>query len=106
MSPQGQPPEEPRVAKSATERVWDLVGCNTVVALGSNLPQELFRFAAFATSMLVFALQEEETLSWDEFKLCYDSVLRGRFGSPVAGQLLSSPRRRMPDPLRGILSKM
>jgi hypothetical protein len=28
----------------------------------------------FATSMLMFGLQEEQTLTWDEFKLCYDSV--------------------------------
>jgi hypothetical protein len=26
------------------------------------------------TSMFVFGLQEEETVTWDEFKLCYDSV--------------------------------
>jgi hypothetical protein len=28
----------------------------------------------FATSLLVFALQEEGTLTWDEFKLFYDSM--------------------------------
>jgi hypothetical protein len=40
-----------------------------VVTLGSNLSQELFHFATFATSMLVFGLQEEEMLTWDEFNL-------------------------------------
>jgi hypothetical protein len=44
------------------------------VALGPNPSQELFRFVAFATSMLVLGLQEEERLSRDEFKLCYDSL--------------------------------
>jgi hypothetical protein len=34
--PQGQLPEESRAAKSAADRVWDLVGCNMAVALGSN----------------------------------------------------------------------
>jgi hypothetical protein len=40
-----------------------------VVTLGSNLSQELFHFTTFATSMLVFGLQEEEMLTWDEFNL-------------------------------------
>jgi hypothetical protein len=44
------------------------------VALGPNPSQELFPFTVFTTSMLVFVLQEKETLSWDEFKLCYDSM--------------------------------
>jgi hypothetical protein len=59
VSPQSQPPEEPRAAKSAADRVWDLFDQNMAVALGSNPSQELFRFAAFATSMLVFGLQKE-----------------------------------------------
>jgi hypothetical protein len=42
-----------------------------VVFLGHNLSQELFCFAAYPTSMLVFGLQEEKTLSWDKFKLYY-----------------------------------
>jgi hypothetical protein len=84
--PQDQPHEEPQVVKSATDRVWDLVGRNMAVALGPNPSQELFRFAAFATSMLVFGLQEEETLTWDEFKLCYDSVYpEGQARLPCGG---------------------
>jgi hypothetical protein len=38
--------------KSTTDRVWDLVGGYMAVALRSNPSQKLFRFAAFATSML------------------------------------------------------
>jgi hypothetical protein len=67
--PQDQPPEELQVVKPAADRVWDLVCGNMVVTLGSNLSQELFHFATFATSMLVFGLQEEEMLTWDEFNL-------------------------------------
>jgi hypothetical protein len=43
--------------------------------------------------MLVFGLQEAETLSWDEFKLCYDSVYpEGQTWLPCGGQPLPSPR--------------
>lgn len=59
--------------KSTSDQVWDLVGRNMAVALGPNPSQELFRFTAFATPILVFGLQEER-LTWDEFKLCYDFV--------------------------------
>jgi hypothetical protein len=52
--------------KSATDRVWDLVGHIMAVTLEPNPSQELFRLAAFATSMLIFGLQE--------VKLNYDSV--------------------------------
>jgi hypothetical protein len=56
------------------------------VALRSNPSQKLFRFAAFATSMLVFGLQEEEMLTWDEFKICYDSVYpEGQMWLPCGG---------------------
>jgi hypothetical protein len=72
--PQDQPLEELQVVKYVADRIWDLVGRNMAVTLGPNPSQEVFRFAVFATSMLVFGLQEEETLTWDEFKLCYDSV--------------------------------
>jgi hypothetical protein len=83
---QGQSPEVPRAVKSAADRVWDLVGRNMVIALGPNLFQELFRFVAFATSMLVFGLQEEETLTWDEFGLCYNSVYwEGQMWLPCGG---------------------
>jgi hypothetical protein len=37
--PQDQPPEEPQVVKSATGRVWDLVGRNMTVALGPTRPR-------------------------------------------------------------------
>jgi hypothetical protein len=45
------------------------VGRDMAVTLGANPSQELFRFAMFTTSMLVFGLQEE-MLTWEEFKLC------------------------------------
>jgi hypothetical protein len=36
--------------------------------------------------MLVFGLQEEETLTWDEFKFCYDSVYpEGQVWLPCGG---------------------
>jgi hypothetical protein len=36
--------------------------------------------------MLVFGLQEEQTLSWDKFNLCYDSVYpEGRTWLPCGG---------------------
>jgi hypothetical protein len=86
VSPQDQPPKEPRTVKSAADRVWDLVVRNMVIALGPNPSQELFRFAVFATSMLVFGLYEEKILFWDEFKLCYDSVyLEGQMWLPCGG---------------------
>jgi hypothetical protein len=50
VSPQGQPPEEPRSAKSVADQVWNLVGHDMAVALGPNPSQELFRFAAYEPS--------------------------------------------------------
>jgi hypothetical protein len=41
VPPEGQPPEEPRSAKSATDRVWNLVGRNMAVALGPTLRENL-----------------------------------------------------------------
>jgi hypothetical protein len=90
--PQGQTLEESRSTKSTADRVWNLVSRDIVFALGPNPSQELLRFAAYATSMLVFGLQEEEMLSWDEFKLCYHSMYpkgqtwlpRGRTVAPTA----------------------
>jgi hypothetical protein len=69
---QVEQPEEPRSTKSAADRVWNLVGHDMAAGLGLNLSQELFRFVVYATSILVFGVQGEEALSWDEFKLCYD----------------------------------
>jgi hypothetical protein len=72
--------------KPAVDRVWDLVGRNMAIALGPNPSQELFRFATFATSMLVFGLQEEKMRTRDEFKLCYDSVYpEGQAWLPCGG---------------------
>jgi hypothetical protein len=56
MPPQDQLLEEPQEAKSAADRVWDLISRNMEVALGLNLSQELFCFVVFATSMLMFRL--------------------------------------------------
>jgi hypothetical protein len=56
------------------------------VALGPNPSQEFFCIAAFATSMLVFGLKDVETLSWDEFRLYYDSVYpEGQMWLPWGG---------------------
>jgi hypothetical protein len=86
MSPQGQLLEEPRSAKSAANRVSNLVGRGMAIALGSNPSQELFHFSAYATSMLLFCLEGEETLSWEKFKLCYDSVYpEGQTWLPCGG---------------------
>lgn len=71
--------------RSAADRFWDLVGRNMAVALGPNPSQELFRFTAFATSMLVFELQKE-MMTWDEFRLCYDSMYpEGQMWLPCGG---------------------
>jgi hypothetical protein len=41
---------------------------------------------AYATSMLVFGMQGEEALSWDEFKLYYDSMYpEGHMWLPCGG---------------------
>jgi hypothetical protein len=53
------------------------------VALGPNPSQELFRFAAYATSMLMFGLEGEKALSCNEIKLCYNfEYLEGQTWTP------------------------
>jgi hypothetical protein len=84
--PQGQPPEDSWLAKFAADQDWNLVGRDMAVTLGPNLSQELFCFVAYATFMLVSGLHGEETLSWDAFKLCYDSVYpEGQTWLPCVG---------------------
>jgi hypothetical protein len=89
--PQVQRPKEPWSTKSVTDRVWNLVGHDMAADLGPNPSQELFRFAAYTTSMLVFGVQGEEVLSWDKFKLCYSSMYpEGQTWLPCGG---GCPRR-------------
>jgi hypothetical protein len=94
--PQGQLHEESQSTKSTADWVWNLVGSDMAVTLGPNPSQELFRFAAYATSMLMSGLQEEEMLSWHEFKLCYNSVYpEGQTWMPYGGPA-APPRQTIP----------
>jgi hypothetical protein len=74
-SPQGQPPEEPRSAKSVADQVWNLVGHDMAVALGPNPSQELFRFAAYEPS-------------------CFDWLAGG--GDAILGRVQTLLRLRVP----------
>jgi hypothetical protein len=78
------------------------------VALGPNPSQELFCFVVFATSMLMLGLQEEDMLTWDEFKLFYDSVYPKGVGvTPLQwGGCSRRHGRHTAGPLRGISGKL
>jgi hypothetical protein len=62
VSPQVEQPGELRSAKSAANRVWELISLDMAVGLVPNPSHELFRIAAYATSILVFGVQGEEML--------------------------------------------
>jgi hypothetical protein len=77
---------ESRSVKSVTNQVLNLIGHDMVANLGPNSSQKLFRVTAYAATMLALRMQDDEMLSWDEFKLYYDAMYpEGQTWLPYGG---------------------
>jgi hypothetical protein len=77
---------ESRSVKSVANQVLNLICHDMVANLGPNPSQKLFRAAAYTTTMLALRMQDDEMLSWDEFKLYYDAMYpEGQTWLPYGG---------------------
>jgi hypothetical protein len=79
-----------------------------VAGIGPNSSQQQFCFAVYAATMLALHMQDDEILSWDEFKVCYDTLyLEGQTWLPcgVAG-VPTTGTSDAPGPLGNIRRKL